>query len=103
MLREIVDQPSCVDIAQHGWSFAHGDGARTECLYHQTKSLQLLGAGHEPRSIRLVKFDDLRNEKDLARNPGLFDGCLHPLVNDALMGSVLVDDDKSIVRLRHDV
>src|SRR5215510_8200701 len=103
MLREIVDQLFYVDIAQHGWNFAHCHGARTECLDHEAKTRQLLGSCHQPRSIRLVELDDLRNEKNLARNPGILDGCLDPLVNDPLMSGVLIDDDESVMRLRHDV
>ncbi len=50
-----------------------------------------------------VELDDLRDQQDLAGDAFLVERGLHALVDQPLVGGVLVDDDEAVAGLRHDV
>src|SRR5262249_5853552 len=64
---------------------------------------ELVAAGADPLHVGFVELDDLRNEQDLAGDAALLQGRLQALVDEPFVGSVLVDDDDAVARLRHDV
>ena len=103
MLGEIAQQAAHIDIAQHRRRFAHGDGAGAEGFDRKAELAQVVGPRDEPRGVRLVEFDDFRDQQDLPRHAGFLDRGLHALVDDALMRGVLVDDDEAVAGLRHDI
>ena len=72
-------------------------------LERQAEARQLRGARGEPRGVGLVELDDLRDQQDLARHAARCERRLQPLIDDALMRGVLVDDDQAVAGLRHDI
>ena len=53
--------------------------------------------------VGFVELDDLRDQENLARDAASFQRRLEFLVDDALMGGVLIDDDEPVARLRNDI
>ena len=103
MLGEIAHQRRRIDFAEQRWRFAHGDSTRTEAVQHQTIFRQFVGARNETLDIAFVEFDDFRNQQDLSRNTLLRHRRFQPLIDQPLMRGMLIDDDKTIAGLRHDV
>ena len=92
-----------VDLAKERGGLAHRHRARPERLDHEAVAGKLLGARDEPLDVGLVELDDLGDQQDLAGDAGLVERRLQPLVDDALVRGVLVDDDEPVARLRHDI
>src|SRR5437899_1172002 len=64
---------------------------------------QPLDVGELDLDVGLVELDDLGDEQELPRHPGLLQRGLQALVDEPLMGGVLIDDDEAVAGLRHDV
>ena len=64
---------------------------------------KLLGAREQALDVGLVELDDLGDQQDLARDAGLLQRRLQPLVDEALVRGVLVDDDDAVAGLRDDI
>ena len=93
MFGEIANECGRVDLPEQPRRLAHGDRAGTERLDREPIAGELLGAGNEARDVGGVELDDLRNEQDLAGDAGIGERRFEPLVDDALVRGVLIDND----------
>ena len=82
---------------------AHEHGAGPKLSSHEAEPVERLRLGEEPVGVDRIEIDDLRDEQQLARDPGRRALALQALVDEALVGGVLVDDDDAVLRLRDDV
>src|SRR6185437_16497667 len=57
----------------------------------------------EARSVGLVELDHFGEEEELALDAAIAEMLLHPLVDEAFMRGVLVDDDDAALGLRDDI
>ncbi len=73
-----------------------------ERLDHETEALKLGGGGAEARSGLAVELDHLRDEEDLAGDAAIGERPLQPLIDEALMRGVLIDDDQRVLGLGDD-
>ena len=103
MLGKIAHEPAAVDLAEQRRGLAQRHGAGAEGFEHQPVAREFGGARHQPLDVGFVELDDVGDQQKLPRHAGLFDGGLEPLIDDALMRGVLIDDNKPIARLRDDV
>lgn len=57
------------------------------------------------KSLRqsIIKFDDFGNKKDLPCDAAFGKGALHALVDETLMGGVLIDNDNAVFGLGDDI
>ena len=62
-----------------------------------------LGAGADPLGLGGVELDHLGQQQGLARDAAVGHLGLHPLIDQALVGGVLVDDDHAVAGLGDDV
>ena len=103
LVGEVAHQALDVGFAEQRRDLAHHHGARPEGLHHQTELGELLEARREAGRRLLVEVDDLGDQQALAGHAVLGQGLLHALVDQALMGGVLVDDDHAVVGLGDDI
>ncbi len=103
VLGEIADQAGAIDFAEQRWGLAQSNSTRAKSLDDQAIARELIGAGDKPLDIALIEFDNFRNEKDLSGHAILGDRLFQAFIDDTLVGGVLVDNDKSITGLRHDI
>ena len=75
----------------------------TEGFEYKAEARKLLGARDEPLDVGFVEFDDFRDQQDLPADAAFVDRGLEPLIDDAFMRGVLIDDDEPVARLRHDI
>ena len=80
-----------------------GDGALAESLDDEAEPLEQLRMRDEPRAIGGIELDDLGRQHDLALDAALGALALQALIDQALMGGVLIDDDEAVRRLGHDI
>src|SRR5438270_639866 len=103
MLAEIAKKRARIDRAEQRRCLAHRDGSRAERLDGKAEAQELRGARDEPLDVGLIEFDDVRNQQDLPADAGAVERRLETLVDDALVGGVLIDDDEAVAGLRDDV
>ena len=103
MLGKIANEPAAVDLAEQRRRLAQRHRAGAEGFEHEAVARKLVGARHEPLDVGLVEFDDFRDQQDLPRDAGFVERGLEPLIDDALVRGVLIDDDEPVARLRHDI
>jgi hypothetical protein len=51
----------------------------------------------------LVELDEIRDQQGLARHAVARKRSFQPLIDDALVGGVLIDHDEAVAGLRHDI
>ena len=93
---EITAGQRCRRLADH-------DGTGPEALDHEAELLEPLRLGDEAVCLARIELNDLRHQQNLpgdARRGALG---FEPLVDEALVRRVLIDDDDAVLRLRHDV
>ncbi len=64
---------------------------------------EVVGPRDQPLDVGLVELDDVGDQQDLPRHAATRQRRLHPLVDQPLMGGVLVDDHHAVAGLRHDI
>ena len=100
---DVADQARRVGLAQQGRDLAHQDRAGAERLDHQAQRGQFLGAGDDALGLGGVQLDHLGQQQGLAGHAAVAELALHALVDQALVGGVLVDDDHAVAGLGDDV
>lgn len=103
VLGEIAQQAAGIGLAEQRRCLAHRDRARAEGFDGETERHQLLAALEQALDRRLIHLDDLGDQEDLPLHAVGRQRSLQPLVDDALMRGVLVDDDQAVTGLRDDV
>ena len=103
ILDQIANQLRHVRIAERRGQLAHEHRALAERLEHQAEALELLAPLQQEFDMRGIEVDHLGQQQALARHPARDESRLHALVDQALVGGVLVDQDQARLRLRHDV
>ena len=103
LVGQIADQPSRVGDAQQRRHLAHHDGAGPEGLDHQAQLGQLAAPVDDALRRRLVQLDHGGDQQYLAGDAGLRQRRFHPLIDQPLMGRMLIDDDQAVGCLRDDV
>src|SRR6185437_2859999 len=93
LVGEIAHEADRIGFAEQRRHLADDDGAGTERLDDEAELGELARAGDETRSVGLVELDHLGEEEELALDAAIAEMLLHPLVDEALMRGVLVDDD----------
>ena len=78
--------------------FAHHHGAGAEALDDEAKPRQFLRMRVDQRRGVGIEIDDQRRQQRLPLDRALLALKLEPLVDDALMRRVLVDDDHAVLR-----
>ena len=78
---------------------AHHDGAVPEAFNNKPQFFKLRRMREKKCAIIAVKINNLGNEKPLRRHTALDQSLFHPLINNPLMGSMLIDDDDRIFGL----
>ena len=92
-----------IDLAEQRWGLAHGDRAWPEWLDDETEPRKLIGLSDEACDIAFLELDDFGDQQDLPRDAGLPERRLQALVDDALVGGMLIDDHQPVAGLRHDI
>ena len=100
---DVADQALNVGIAQHGRGLAHQDGAGAEGLDDQAHLGQFLGARGDALGLGGVQIDHLGRQQGLAGHGPLGHLGLHPLIDQPLVGGVLIDDDQTVAGLGDDI
>ena len=100
---QVAHEARAIDLAEQRRRLAQRHGAGAEGFQHDAISRKFLGMREQTLDFRLVEFDDIGDEQDLARDAGFADRGLELLVDDAFVGGVLIDDDETVAGLRHDV
>ncbi len=75
----------------------------TERLDNEAETLQRGGFCQHPVRIDRIEIDHLGDEQQLPCDSRRGTLALQPLVDEALMRRMLIDDDDAVLRLRHDV
>ena len=83
--------------------FAHHDRAGAKTLDDEAEASQLLRMRVDQRRRLGIEIDDERREQHLPLDPALIAFALEPLIDDAFMRRVLVDDDDPVACLSDDV
>jgi hypothetical protein len=86
-----------------GGHFAHRDGSGAEALEREPGFFKRICMRQQARHVALVHVDDGGDEKHLTLDACLFALPLQPLVDEALVRGMLIDDDDAIAGLGHDV
>ncbi len=92
-----------VDLAEHRRRLGDRHGARPERLDREPDFRKLLGAARSRSTSSRGQLHHLRDQEHLARHGAAGKRRLQPLVDDALVRGVLVDDDQPVIGLRDDV
>ncbi len=100
---DVADQAGDVCLAQDGRGLADQDGAGAEGLDHQAQGLEFFGPCGDPLGLGGVEFDHFGQQQGLACDAAGRHLGLHALIDQALMGGVLVDDDHAIAGLGDDI
>src|SRR5579883_1807869 len=91
LIGEVAHQTGNVDLAEERGHLAHDHGAGAKRLDHEAELGEFLGPRREPLHRGLLELDHLGDEQELARNAGRRHRILHTLVDQALVGGVLID------------
>ena len=100
---DVADQARHVGLAQQGGGLAHQDGAGAEGLHHQAQGLQLLRPAGDALGLRRVQLHHLGQEQGLSGHTAGLQLGLHPLIDQALVGGVLVHHHQAVPGLGDDV
>ena len=103
MLGKVAHEPAAVNLAEQRRGFAQCHRAGSEGFEHDAVTGEFVGARHKPLDVSFVELDDVGDQEKLPRHAGLRNCCLEPLIDDALVRGVLIDNDEPIARLRDDV
>ena len=93
---EVADQAIDIGLAREGRGFAHGDGAGAEAFEIEPEAFQLGRRFFEAGAILLGQFDDHRDQLGLAGDRAGGELGLEALIDQPLMGGVLVDQQQAI-------
>ena len=85
-------RPRHVGIADQSGHLAHSDRALSEALQHEAQLRQFGGLFVERHCLVIVELDDRRNQQPLPLHAARGQGRFHPLVDEAFVRGVLVDD-----------
>ena len=100
---EIREQLAKLPRSERRRRFANGDRAGTERLDDEPELLEELRLLEELGAIGRVEVDDFGRQHDLPFDAARRSFALQPLVDEALMRGMLIDDDETVARLRDDV
>ena len=103
LVGEIAHQTLHVQLAQHGGDLAHHHGIGSEGFDHQAQLGQLGGAGADAGDFRRVHIHHFGDQQRLAMDAAIGQRLLHALIDQPLMGGMLVDDDDAVSGLGHDI
>ncbi len=103
LVGKVADQPDQVGLAEQRRRLAHHHGAGAERLQHQAELGQLVRPRREARHRRFLELDHLGDQQALAGDAAIAERPLHPLIDQPLVGGVLVDDDDPVGGLGDDV
>ena len=102
LVEDVFQECVAIHLPEDRRRLPHGDGARPERFQNEAQSRQLLHHFQNTPRLR-PEVHDLRHQKRLAPHAIVRHLPLQPLIDQPLMRRVLIDDDKSIPRLRDDV
>ena len=100
---DVADQALDIGVAQQGRGFADEDGAGAEGFDDQTQLGQFVGAGGDAVGFRRIEFDHLGRQQGLTGDGALGHLGLHPLIDEAFVGGVLVNHDEAVAGLGDDI
>ncbi len=100
---EFPHQPLYIGVAEKRRDLADRDGARAEGVEDEAQFGEFRRGVKEQGRLIGFKLDDFRNEEALAGDASVGQLGLHTLIDDALVGGVLVDDDHRRFGLGNDV
>jgi hypothetical protein len=92
-----------VGLAEQRGRLAHGDRTGAEGFDGESERGEFLGAVEQFLDGRFIELDDFGDQEDLPLHAVLRQRGLQLLVDDALMGGVLVHDDQAVAGLRDDI
>ncbi len=103
MIRQIADHHYQIRPRQSRRNFLHGNRPGAERLDHQSSLCQGIGLLDQRGDGRFRQINNGRNQQRLAGNGTIGTGLLEPLVNQPLMGSMLIHDHHPLPGLGEDV
>src|SRR6476661_11129665 len=102
LVGEIAHQALKVALAEQSRDLAHDDRRLTEGLDHETEPLEVRRRPGEPLGGFSVELDHFGDQQHLAGEAAIGESLLQALIDQPLMGRVLIDDNKRIFRLGDD-
>ena len=103
LVGEIADQALNIDLAQQRRRFTHRYRTRPETFEPQSEAGERFGVHCQPLDVVGGQVDDFGQKQHLGGQGPRMHRRLQRLVDQALMGRMLVDDDQRILRLSDDV
>ncbi len=100
---DVADQALDVALPKQRGRLAHQHGARPEPLQDEAQLGQLPRPRHDPFGLRRIQLHDFRDQQGLAGDRAVLHLQLHPLVHEAFVGGVLVDDHHPVAGLGEDI
>ena len=100
---EVADEAVEIAAGEERRRLAHEDRARAEGLDDEPEGGEFLRMGRKERRGAGIEVDDHGMEQDLALDPAPLPVALQGLVDDPLVGRVLVDEDEAVRRLGDDI
>ena len=103
MLGEVADQTRAIDFAEQRRRLAQRHRAGAEGFEDETIARKFLRVSEEVHHILFVQFDDIGDEQNLSSDAGPVDRRFEFFIDDTFVGGMLIDDDQTVARLRHDI
>ncbi|MNT36655.1 hypothetical protein D3C72_1727540 [compost metagenome] len=100
---DVADQALNIGVAQKRRRFADQHGAHPEGLDDQTHLGQFLGLGGDALGLGGVQFDHFGRQEGLTGDGADRHLGLHPLIDEALVGGVLIHYDQAVAGLGDDI
>ena len=96
---DVAHEADGIGLGEDRRHLAHRHGTGPETFKRQARGFQFDRMRQQPLDIALIHLDDGGNQQKLACNAGFRALAFQPLVDQALMGGMLIDDDDAIARL----
>lgn len=103
LVKDIANKRFSIDWPEDGRGSADGNGTGTEGLDLQPEAGQCVGFGEEEGGLGVAEFYDFGDKEGLGRDAIAGRLLFQRLIDEALMGGVLVDEDNPVFGLGDDV
>ena len=102
-IEDIGDEGSDRGAGESGRYLPHEDGARAERLEREAQAVEIGGRGDEALRLAGSHLHHVGNQQALTGNAAPCAFAFQPFIDQALVGGMLIDEDKTIVITTHQV